>query len=76
MKLKILAAAIIIATTVQLTGCGSSSSNNDDGGNNLSGGTTSGADLVHVFNLANAKKVLNTNANIALAAYTDSVVTA
>jgi len=63
MELKVLAAAMIIATTTQITGCGG-------------GGGGSSADKAHVFNLTNAKKVLNTNADIALAAYEDSVTTA
>lgn len=65
MKLKVLVAAMVIATTSQLTGCG--------GGGGSSSSTT---DKAHVFSLDNAKKVLKTNADIALAAYEDSVSTA
>lgn len=64
MQLKTLTAAIVIASSVSfITGCGSSSSNV---ANNAEQG----------FNLENARKVLNTNADIALAAYNDSVTTA
>lgn len=60
MKLKLLTASILTATF--LTACGGSSSSSD------STQTSS--------NLENIQKVLNTNADIALAAYNDSVDTA
>lgn len=49
-----------VLAATMVTGCGSSSSSNDD----------------NVINLENVQKVLNTNADIALAAYNDSVNTA
>lgn len=64
MKLKILAVAVIIAAT-QLTGCDSDGNDNDD-----PAPPTSNIDI------PNVEKVLATNADIALAAYSDSVDTA
>lgn len=49
-----------VLAATMVSGCGSSSSSNDD----------------NVINLENVQKVLNTNADIALAAYSDSVDTA
>ncbi|WP_300424330.1 imelysin family protein [uncultured Thalassolituus sp.] len=61
--------AIGVATAVFLTACGGgSNSSNDDATNGL---TTSGE-----LNLDNVRSLLDTNADIALAAYNDSVATA
>ncbi len=60
MKLKLTAVAIL--STLMITGCGSSSSDEE---------TTS-----FTHDLENLQKVLNTNADIAFATYTDSVTTA
>lgn len=66
MKLKLLTASIIATTA--LAGCSSSS---DDPAPTVVGEGQAGA-----FNIDNVKKVLNTNADIALAGYEDSVETA
>lgn len=62
MQLRTLTAAILLASSATLiTACGGGSSNTS---------------TPEVFNLENAQRVINTNADIALAAYTDSVITA
>lgn len=67
MKLKHLTAAIL--STTLLAGCGGGSSSSGSDNNNGSNADASN-------NLNNMKKVLNTNADIAHAAYSDSVDTA
>lgn len=67
MKLKWI--AVLTLSTTMLVACGGGgggSSSNDDGG----------SDKSTAINLANARKVLNTNADIAYAAYSDAVATA
>ncbi|MBV2122887.1 MAG: peptidase, imelysin family protein [Candidatus Thiodiazotropha sp. (ex Ctena orbiculata)] len=64
MNLRPLAAAIVCASLI--TACGSSS-NNDDDDNNTS---------TSLINIDNVVQLLETNADIALAAYNDSIITA
>ena len=58
--------AACITTTSLLVACGGGGSSSSDS-NNVA---------IPDINMANAQKVINTNADIALAAYTDSVATA
>lgn len=70
MKLKLITAAIL--STTLLSGCGGSSSGSSS--NDPQNGNQQDAALTH--NQANMQKVLDTNADIAYAAYSDSVDTA
>lgn len=72
MKFKALSAAIIAASI--LTACGSDNNNDDK----KKGGDTDAVKTISFkqSDLANIRKVLNTNADIAYAAYSDSVKTA
>lgn len=71
MKLKLLTASIV--ATIALAGCSSGSDNNNP---TTAGDTGSNDGQAVAFNIENVKKVLNTNADIALAGYEDSVDTA
>lgn len=59
--------AACIASTSLLIACGGGGSSSSD---------TIGTSSTPAINMANAQKVIDTNADIALAAYTDSVITA
>lgn len=73
MKLKALSAAIIAASV--LTACGSDNDNKKDSGNKNPQSQDSFVEFKQ-SDLVNIKKVLETNADIAYAAYSDSVKTA
>ena len=68
MKMKTLSA--LIAASITITACGSS------GGNDNAAATSSASNQTSTIVVADIQKVLETNADIALAAYTDSVDTA
>ena len=76
MKYKLLSAGIAAFSISLLTACGGGGGGGGSATDDTTTGGTSGTTTTDVINIENVQKILETNADIALAAYTDSVETA